>query len=315
MSGLVRPNIFANQEFITILFEMYEEIKNKEKLISKLPKIKVISYLRDLLSYVSTLHDKIVLLEKEISDEKIKQINLKVNCPSSKLPEWEEKAGTKKTGKNKEKKPKRPKKRKKNEGSGNQAKKNIEPAEINLTSNKLCPHCESDLTEVMPFEIFSRIVEDINNNPKSTNITLENQERVRCPNCKKKVTAQSEAALPKSDIGINTTVLLTYLWVWAAISLPKIADYLNSFFSMKISTSGISKMMIRVGNILKPVYYEILEDIKEGAIMYADETGWKVRGKLHWLWIFANKQSAFYWPDKSRGGQVIEKLLGSCFQG
>jgi transposase len=291
---------------------MYEEIKSKEKLISKLPKIKVISYLRDLLSYVSTLHEKIALLEKEISDEKIKKINLKVNCPTSKLPEWEDKSGSKKIEK---KKVKKPKKRKKNEGSGNQFKKDEVPADIKLTSNKFCPHCESDLTNVIPFEIFSRIVEDINKTPKSTNITLENQERVKCPSCKKKVTAQSEAALPKSDIGINTTVLLTYLWVWAAISLHKIADYLNSFFSMKISTSGISKMMIRVGNILKPVYYEILEDIKEGAIMYADETGWKVRGKLHWLWIFANKESAFYWPDKSRGGQVIEKLLGSCFQG
>ena len=178
---------------------MYEEIKDKEKLISKLPKIKVISYLRDLLTYTSTLHEKIVLLEKEISDEKIKQINLKVNCPTSKLPEWEDKSGSK-TTKNK----KKPKKRKKNEGSGNQEKKNDEPTEINLTSNKFCPHCESDLTNVMPFEVFSRIVEDINHNPKSTNITLENQERVRCPSCKKKVTAQSVAALPKSDIGINT---------------------------------------------------------------------------------------------------------------
>jgi transposase len=290
---------------------MYEEILKKEKLIAKLPKLKIVNYLRDLLSHISMLYDKIALLEKEVSEEKVKKINLKANCPTSKLPEWENKSGSQVSIKTRKKK----KKKKKNKGSGNQGKKNLIPSDENLTSNKVCPYCECDLAGVIPFEIFSRIVEDINDTPKSTDIKLENQERVKCPGCKKKITAQSEAALPKSDIGINTTILLTYLWVWAAISLPKISDYLNSFFTMKISTSGISKMMIRVGNILKPVYYEILEDIKKGAIMYADETGWKVRGKLHWLWIFANKKSAFYWPDKSRGGQVIENLLGTCFQG
>ena len=125
-----------------IFVMMYEEIKNKEKLILKLPKIKVISYLRDLLGYVATLHEKIVLLEKEISDEKIKKINLKVNCPTSKLPEWADKSGSgsKKDDKeNPEKKKNKKKKKKKNEGSGNQGKKDQIPTDINLTSNVSCP--------------------------------------------------------------------------------------------------------------------------------------------------------------------------------
>jgi NADPH-dependent 7-cyano-7-deazaguanine reductase QueF len=293
----------------------YEEIKDKEKIVSKLPKVKIVSYLRHLLTYTAQLHRKIKLLEKEISDEKIKQINLKANCPTSKLPEWEDKntSGTKPEEKKGPKKKK--KKWKKRKGSGNKKKKDLISTSTNTTKNEDCPHCGCDLRNEEPFEIVKRIVEDINKFPDSTDVSEEIQERVKCPNCKKKVIAQSEAALPKSDIGVRATVLLTYLWVWTAISLPKLADYLDSFFNLTISTAGISKMMIRVGNILKPVYFEILEDIKVGSIIYADETGWRVRDKLHWLWIFANKRSAYYWPDKSRGGGVIEKILGTCFQG
>jgi hypothetical protein len=291
----------------------YDEIKQKEKLVSKLPKIKVISYLRHLLTYVAQLHKKIQLLENEITNEKIKQINSKVNCPTSKLPEWEDKSTSNKKKDTDPKKKK--KKRKKRNGSGNKNKDELIATTSSTTKNEDCPHCGCNLKNEKPFEIILRIVEDINDFSESTNISEENQERVKCPQCKKKITAQSEAALPKSDIGLRTTVLLTYLWVWTAISLPKLADYLDSFFNLTISTAGISKMMIRVGDILKPVYFEILEDIKMGAIIYADETGWRVGGKLHWLWIFANKKSAFYWPDKSRGGSVIEKLLGTCFQG
>ncbi len=74
-------------------------------------------------------------------------------------------------------------------------------------------------------------------------------------------------------------------------------------------------MMIRLSNILQPVYEEILNDVKQDAIIWADETGWKMNGDLWWLWIFANKRSAFYWPDKSRGGAVVERILGPVFFG
>jgi transposase len=66
---------------------------------------------------------------------------------------------------------------------------------------------------------------------------------------------------------------------------------------------------------LQPVYEEILNDVKQGAKIWADETGWRVKGKLWWLWIFANERSAYYWTDKTRGGAVVERLLGEVFFG
>jgi len=291
----------------------YKDIKQKENLFSKLPKRSLISYLKYLILYIVSLHKKIKLLENEITDEKIKQINLKVNCPTSKQPEWTKDEVN--PIKPKKPKKKRKKKKEKNKDSGNKSKESLEPTSFGIVPNEDCPHCGFDLREESPFAFTARIIEDILDVQEKTVVIEEAQERVKCPLCKTLVTAQSEAALPKSDIGLNATILITYLWVWMATSLPKISDYLNTFFSMTISTSGISKMMIRVGKILEPVYYEILSDVKVGAIIYADETGWRVRGKLHWLWIFANKESAFYWPDSSRGAGVIEKILGTCFGG
>jgi transposase len=73
--------------------------------------------------------------------------------------------------------------------------------------------------------------------------------------------------------------------------------------------------MIRLSGILQPVYEEILNDVKQGAKIWADETGWRVKGKLWWLWIFANERSAYYWPDRTRGGPVVERILGEVFFG
>jgi len=39
---------------------------------------------------------------------------------------------------------------------------------------------------------------------------------------------------------------------------------------------------------MQPVYEEILKDVKQGTKIWADETGWRVKGKLWWLWINPN---------------------------
>jgi transposase len=74
-------------------------------------------------------------------------------------------------------------------------------------------------------------------------------------------------------------------------------------------------MMIRLSQIMGPVYDEILDDVKSGAVIFADETGWRVKGVLWWLWIFANKTTAYYFPSRQRGSSVVEKILGTMFSG
>lgn len=129
------------------------------------------------------------------------------------------------------------------------------------------------------------------------------------------VCSKTERALPGSDIGLNATIEMAYLWVMSALSLPKIQALFTSFKALTLSTAGISRMMIRLSGLLQPVYEEILADVKQGAHIWADETGWRVKGKLWWLWIFANQRSAFYWAEPCRGSPVVERILGPLFLG
>ncbi|MCL0105076.1 transposase, partial [Dehalococcoidia bacterium] len=47
----------------------------------------------------------------------------------------------------------------------------------------------------------------------------------------------------------------------------------------------------------------------------ADETGWRVNGDNHWLWVFTSKNAALYHIDESRGGKVVTNILGQKYQG
>ncbi|MCP4113392.1 MAG: transposase [Desulfobacteraceae bacterium] len=243
-------------------------------------------------------------LEKYIKDE----INIKSNQPSSKKPEWDKEG-------NLIKNKKRKKKRKKQKGCGNRKKIIMEINEINNNPLEVCPLCGEDLRKEKVLEKTERIIEDIVSPANKTIIYKEEQERKWCSNCQQLVSSTSEKALPSSDYGLNTVTLMAYLWVVSSLSLPNIQKFLNSFMKIRLSVSGISKLMIRLSQIFQPVYKEILEEVKIGSEIYADETGWRIKGQLHWLWSFANIRSSYYWIDKSRGSPVVEKILGTIFYG
>jgi len=247
--------------------------------------------------------------DKEKDDQTIKDINRHANEPTSKKPEWD------KDGNPKPKKKKKKAKRKKRPGCGNVAKSSLTPDKTHFTPLESCSRCGKDLSDKTGKANRGRTVEDIQPPAEKTTITKEVTESKWCDQCQKMVSSASEKALPGSDIGLNATIEMAYLWVMCALSLPKIRDFFIDFKTLTLSTAGISKIMIRLSGILQPVYEEIRNDVKQGVKICADETGWRVKGKLWWLWIFANERSAYYWADEKRGGDVVVKILGEVFLG
>lgn len=251
-------------------------------------------------------------LKEELKSQKIKAITKDANKPSSKQAEWEEK-GVGNDGKGKKKGKGRGKKPRK--GAGN-CPKNLEPNRTEKAAVDRCDLCGKDLTDQEPLESANiRIIEDIPDVIEKPEVIKVEQEKKYCDDCKEVITARSELALPKSDIGLSATILICYLWIALCMPFTKIRDYLKTFFGLRISTSGLSRHVIRVARIMKDVYKEILQDIKNGATLHADETGWRVRGKNWWLWVFGTQDSAYFTVDKTRGSAVVRRVLGEIFFG
>ena len=282
---------------------------------SKQKLIKAIQTLRELYNELEkenrVLKEEITKLKEELTKKEIKLVNKNANKPSSKQPEWEAKGvGNDGKGKRSKGRGKRPRK-----GAGNQ-KKNKKPTREEKATVTHCDLCGKDLSEKEPLESSNdRIIEDIPEPSFEPDIILAKQEKKYCDDCKEVITARSELALPKSDIGLNSTILICYLWVAICVPFTKISSYLKTFHGLKITTSGLSKQIIRVSIIMKEVYTEILQDIKIGVTLYADETGWRVKGKSWWLWVFGTQDTAYFTIDKSRGSKVVRRVLGEIFLG
>ncbi len=267
---------------------------------------------KDLEARYEALKQENAELKASLQKQKIADVNKTVNKPSSKQAEWESK---KTTDSNTVKPKKSSRKRKARKGAGNR-KKTRQPDRTEKIKVDSCESCGKSLKNKAPLgSTNERLVEDIPEPPEKTKLIKIIQEKKYCHSCQRVTTAKSERALPGADIGINATVLICYLWVALCLPLTKIMDYLHSFYGFKLSTSGLSKQVIRVAHIMKAIHEEIRQDVQIGVTLFADETGWRVKGKPWWLWVFGTTRSAYFTLDQSRGSDVVRRVLGEIFLG
>lgn len=172
----------------------------------------------------------------------------------------------------------------------------------------ICPECQGkNLSDVQ--EVRERYVEDI---PQISNtiITKYEIERRYCRDCKKIVESEVEEALPNSRFGLRLMLLVSFMKIGLALPSQKIIKMLHAQYNLTISDGEIYKMLEQVAQAFGIYHQQLQQRIKEAAVKHADETGWRINGKSHWLWIFINKEIAFYVIHKKRSSKVPIKVLG-----
>ncbi len=93
------------------------------------------------------------------------------------------------------------------------------------------------------------------------------------------------------------------------LSFHQIARYFERHVGLKISPSGVYQLIARAARRTKSVPAEILERALMDAWLNMDETTWWQDGEKLWAWLMANLGLSYFHFDKSRGHEVIERLL------
>ena len=93
------------------------------------------------------------------------------------------------------------------------------------------------------------------------------------------------------------------------LSFHNIAKYFNEHVGLDVTASGIYQLIERTARRTAGVSEEILERALMSAYLNMDETTWWQDGEKLWAWLMANLDLSYFHFDKSRGHQVIEKLL------
>jgi transposase len=177
---------------------------------------------------------------------------------------------------------------------------------------EVCPCCGGELQKCDRTR--TRIIEDIPENitPVVTEHTIH---RDYCAHCKKHVEPVVSDAMPNAVLGHNVIALSSWFHYGLGVTIGQVRDILTSHLHTEISAGGLLSGWNRLAEALWPWYEQIGNEARAGAVLHADETGWRVDGDTQWLWCFCNPDTCYYMIDESRGLPALKKFFTEAFKG
>jgi transposase len=98
------------------------------------------------------------------------------------------------------------------------------------------------------------------------------------------------------------------------LSRPRIQELLWEWLGLHLSVGTINQCIHESGRAVEPVEDQLIEEVIKSDLLHVDETSWKQKGQLFWLWVFCTSTVALY-VIGYRSMDTIVKVLGESFPG
>jgi transposase len=136
-----------------------------------------------------------------------------------------------------------------------------------------------------------------------------------CPGCGTLNHAPIPRDLKAHSIGPRLAATLAYLTGSHHVSQRGLEEIAADVFDVPLSVGTVANLQAQVSTALAPAHAEALAAVRAAAVKHVDETGWKLAGKLCWLWVAATGTAAAFLVHAHRGWDALAALLGAQVQG
>ena len=192
---------------------------------------------------------------------------------------------------------------------------NNRPIPDNITNTEVVPppsECDCGCCNILELEESDdKFIEDI--------VTVKVVTKIKylmgkCAECGKIIRSDKGVSGPPVETGPNIGACLTMLKQYG-MTYGNLSKLCGDVFEIPITRSGILGIVNRNVDRMNPIYDIIGNHIPKELILHGDESGWKVRGKSGYIWIFCSKNAVYFLHDKSRSGDVPKNVLGEDYKG
>jgi transposase len=193
------------------------------------------------------------------------------------------------------------------EGGGRQLSEN--PNQIIRARVRSCAGCGQEIAELMQ-SIMERY-DKIDIPAIQPIVTRVERYGCRCPNCGQQQIAEVPVGMESgSPFGNRIAALVTTMRYSHGISYGRMQQMLDEVFGLEISEGAIANLLSRVKGQLDSEVEVIVQTLRSSRLVCSDETSARVNGKNQWEWVFQNDQVCFHVIRPSRGGDVIQEVMG-----
>lgn len=178
-----------------------------------------------------------------------------------------------------------------------------------------CPHCQGPIQEDHIDRQFQVEI------PRKPIVRRFDIHIGQCTRCGRRIQPrhplQTSNALgaASSQLGPDLQALIALMKDKYGLSYGDIQGLLDEAFGISLTRGGAAQVVLRVADRVESAYQRIGQIVRASDTVYPDETGWKVGGRLQWLWVFVTGQATYYVIRPSRGADVPQAVLGADYHG
>ena len=111
-----------------------------------------------------------------------------------------------------------------------------------------------------------------------------------------------------AQYGPRAKALVTHLSQHHLLPLQRSCELMQDIFGLKLSQASVQAFNQQAAQMLTPTVAAIGQAVQGCAVVHADETGIRVKGKLHWLHCLVTPTLSWLAQHAKRGSQAFEAL-------
>jgi transposase len=127
--------------------------------------------------------------------------------------------------------------------------------------------------------------------------------------------AVHDDSIPKSIFGDGFVVLVGVLTGKYRLSRRNTVQFISELIGVSISLGMIIKLEKRLNSHLALVVDEVSKAMKEVPSVHVDETTWRKKGKMVWIWAVVAKFMCYYRISDRRNKEAAQIALGKDYKG
>jgi hypothetical protein len=114
---------------------------------------------------------------------------------------------------------------------------------------------------------------------------------------------------PRCEYGVEILVVLAFLVYIIGVSLDKACAVLQFFCQLPLRKSQADALLRQLARHWEPEFETLCELIAQAAVVYMDETGWKVGTEHCSLWTFASQLARLFLFGCRKDAETLDSIL------
>jgi transposase len=133
-----------------------------------------------------------------------------------------------------------------------------------------------------------------------------------CPSCGVLTQATIPAEIRAHSVGPALTATLSYFSGCHGVSKRGIEEIAETVLGAPIALGTVANLEQEVSAAVEPAHQEALAAVRRADVKFADETSWKLWGRLCWLWAAAIAGVAVFVIHAKRSAKGQGELISAC---